>query len=56
MYVTDELKALIVREKTLDKLRELAKEGGMVPLWNACRELVFKGYTSIQELMTMNEE
>ena len=34
MYVTDELKALIVREKTLDKLRELAKEGGMVPLWN----------------------
>lgn len=56
MYVTDELKALIVREKTLDKLRELAKEGGMVPLWNACRELVFKGHTSIQELMTMNEE
>lgn len=46
MYVTDELKALIVREKTLDKLRELAKEGGMVPLWNACRELVFKGHTS----------
>lgn len=56
MYVTEELKALIVREKTLDKLRELAKEGGMVPLWNACRELVFKGHTSIQELMTMNEE
>lgn len=56
MYVTDDLKALIVSEKTLDKLRELAKEGGMVPLWHACRELVFKGHTSIQELMTLNDE
>ncbi len=56
MYVTDDLKALIVSEKTIDKLRELAKEGGMVPLWHACRELVFSGHTSIQELMTLNDE
>lgn len=56
MYVTEELKSLIVKEKTLDKLRDTAKGGGMVPLWNACRELVLKGHTSLQELMTMNEE
>lgn len=56
MHVTEELKTLITQEKTLEKLRETAKQGGMVPLWFACRELVFKGHTSIQELMTLVDE
>ena len=56
MYVNEDIKALIVAEKTLEKVRQLAKESGMVPLWNACRDIVFSGITSIQELMTLNEE
>lgn len=56
MYVDDEMKALISREKTLEGIKEKAKQNGMVTLWHSCRELVFKGHTSIQELLTMNEE
>jgi type II secretory ATPase GspE/PulE/Tfp pilus assembly ATPase PilB-like protein len=46
----------IVTEKNLEKLREIAKENGMVTLWTSCKNLVFKGITSLQELMTMNIE
>lgn len=54
MYMNDQLKAAIMHEKTIDGLRELARENGMVPLWNSCRDYVLKGATSIQELMTLN--
>lgn len=56
MYMTDTMKNAVVSEKNLDHLRALAIENGMVPLWNSCRNLVFRGITSIQELMTLNEE
>lgn len=56
MYMTDTMKNAVVSEKNLDHLRALAVENGMVPLWNSCRNLVFRGITSIQELMTLNEE
>ena len=42
--------------KSLAELREIAKDNGMVTLWNACRSLVLKGVTSLQELMTLNME
>ena len=48
--------AKLVREKNLDVLRDLAKQNGMVTLWNSCKTLVEKGVTSIQELMTLNVE
>jgi type IV pilus assembly protein PilB len=56
MYINDNMRSAIVQEKNLEKLREIAKENGMVTLWNACRSLVLKGVTSLQELMTLNME
>ena len=34
----------------------ISMENGMVPLRNACRNLVFNGYTSVQELMSLSVE
>ena len=54
MHVNEELRNAIAREKSVDKMRELARNNGMVPLWNTCRDYVLKGITSIQELMTLD--
>ena len=35
---------------------KLAKENGMVPLFDACKQYVLKGVTSIQELMGLKME
>ncbi len=56
MYINDNMRNAIVREKNLEKLRETAKGNGMVTLWNSCKSLVFKGITSLSELMTLNIE
>jgi type IV pilus assembly protein PilB len=56
MYINENMRNAIVKEKNLEKLREIAKQNGMVTLWNSCRSLVLKGVTSIQELMTLNIE
>lgn len=56
MYLNEEMKQVISREKSLDVLRDLAKQNGMVPLWNCCREFVLKGATSLQELMALRVE
>ncbi len=56
MYINDNMRNAIVSEKNLERLRDIAKENGMVTLWNSCKSLVFKGVTSIQELLTLNME
>jgi type IV pilus assembly protein PilB len=56
MYINDNMRAAIVQERNLERLREIAKENGMVTLWNSCRSLVLKGVTSLQELMSLNME
>ena len=56
MYINDNMRNAIVTEKNLERLRDIAKENGMVTLWNSCKSLVFKGVTSIQELLTLNME
>ena len=56
MYMNDAMKNAVLTEKSLEVLRKLSIENGMVPLWNSCRNLVTKGITSIQELMSLNEE
>ena len=56
MYINENMRNAIVNEKNLEKLREIARENGMVTLWNSCRSLVLKGVTSIQELMSLNIE
>ena len=56
MYMNENMKAAVVSENNLEKLRKISIENGMVPLWSSCRNLVFNGSTSIQELMTLNVE
>ena len=56
MYMNENMRGVVTREKNLEALRELARQNGMVTLWNSCRNLVEKGMTSIQELMTLNVE
>lgn len=56
MYMNENMRGAVVRERNLEVLRDLAKQNGMVTLWNSCKNLVEKGVTSIQELMTLNVE
>ena len=56
MYMNENMRNAVVREKNLEVLRELARQNGMVTLWNSCRTLVENGVTSMQELMTLNVE
>lgn len=56
MYTNDNMRAAVISESDPEKLRKISMENGMVPLWNSCRNLVFNGYTSIQELMTLSVE
>jgi len=56
MYMNDTMKNVVMNEKNLDVIRQKAIENGMTPLWNACRELVLNGTTSLQELMSLNIE
>ncbi len=56
MYMNDKMKTVVMNEKNLDVIRREAIENGMTPLWNACRELVLSGTTSLQELMSLNIE
>ena len=56
MHMNENMKNIVSRTKDLEKLRELAAENGMISLWDSCRSLVFKGLTSIQELMSLNME
>lgn len=56
MYMNDNIRAAVMSESDPEKLRKISVENGMVPLWNSCRNLVFNGYTSIQELMTLSVE
>ena len=56
MYMNENMRNAVVREKNLEVLRDLAKKNGMVTLWNSCKSLVEEGITSMQELMTLNVE
>ena len=56
MYMNENMRNIVSREKNLEVLREAAKENGMTTLWVSCKSLVEKGVTSIQELMTLNIE
>ena len=56
MYMNDAMKSAVMSENNLETLRNLAIENGMVPLWDSCCNLVVKGVTSIQELMSLNIE
>ena len=56
MYMNESMKSEVVKDKNLESLREHAVKNGMVNLWSSCRGLVMNGTTSIQELMTLNDD
>lgn len=56
MYMNENMRNAVVRERNLEVLRDISKQNGMVTLWVSCKNLVEKGVTSIQELMTLNVE
>lgn len=56
MYVTDRIKSAITAVRSVDDLRALAEEEGMVNLWDSCKKLVLKGVTDISELMTLYDD
>ena len=56
MYVNENMKLILSKEKSVDKIKISAEQNGMVPLGSACKELVLKGQTSIQEMMSLDDE
>lgn len=56
MYMNEKMRSSVLEERNLENLRNLAIENGMKPLAGCCKDLVFKGITSIQELMSLNVE
>ena len=56
MYMNENMRAMVSRERNLEVLREAARANGMVTLWNSCRRLVLNGDTSMKELMTLRIE
>ena len=56
MYMNENMRAAITREKNLEVLRTLARENGMVTLYNSCKLLVEQGITSMQEMMALSVE
>ena len=56
MYMSERLRSAVTQGRPLDELREIAKEEGMVNLWDSCKKLVFKGITDIAELMSLYDD
>ena len=54
--MNEHMKNEVTRNKNPESLKEMAIKNGMVPLWDSCREIVISGITSVQELMTLNQE
>ncbi len=53
LYMNDRLRAATAANKTLEEMRRIAVEDGMVTLWENCKKLVFNGTTDITELMSL---
>ena len=56
MYLNDEMRQVISKEKTIEGLRNIAIQNGMHTLWESCRDYVIAGATSIQELVSLSVE
>ena len=56
MYMSERLRSAVTQGRTIDELREIAKEEGMVNLWDSCKKLVMKGVTDISELMSLYDD
>ncbi len=56
MYMNENIRNTIARDKNMDSIREVAKQNGMITLWDSCQKLVLNGSTSMQELMSLSIE
>lgn len=56
MCLNDEIRDAMATDISAEQLRELARASGMKTVWENCREYVFKGITSVQELMSLYME
>lgn len=56
MYMTDKLRDIVGKNLTAEEVREIAKQEGMLSLWENCRNLVYEGATSVSELMSLSME
>ena len=56
MYVNDKLRNLINKHVSVEEVRSVAEETGMVSLTNACKNAVLRGETSLQEFMSLSVE
>ena len=56
MYLNETLKNAVSAKADIETLRRLAAENGMRTLFDAGKELVLSGVTSIQELMSLTNE
>ncbi len=56
MYLNDEIRDAMATDISAEQLREIVQRSGMKTIWQNCREYVFKGITSIQELMALYME
>ncbi len=56
MYINEAMRNVILTEKNLEVLKNLAIQNGMTPLFDSCKKLVLNGTTSLQELMSLNIE
>ena len=54
MYMNEAVRSAVASgNKSNEEIREIAEANGMVPMWNACREYVIRGITSVSELMSL---
>lgn len=54
MYMNEPVRSAVASgNKSNEEIREIAEANGMVPMWNACREYVIRGITSVSELMSL---
>ncbi|MBQ2711961.1 MAG: type II/IV secretion system protein, partial [Clostridia bacterium] len=56
MYLSDELREMITKRMSHEEISAQAEKDGMVTLFNACRNYVLKGITSIAELLSIADD
>jgi len=54
MYVNEKLRNLINQKTSVEEIRKVAEQNGMVSLTDSCRDAVLKGNTSIAEYISLN--
>lgn len=56
MYLNENIRDAMMRNISAEELRDVARENGVVPMWEKCKDYVLRGITSVQELMALYME